>query len=197
MVVIQGNDTMTNRIYLSGQKYRFEIEEGGQPMYVIVDQEAGLTRVVNVAEQAALKMPCDDIRSLANDPFQSFKYTAANPEVSVSPAGTEVVNGLECEEATLVAYGGVVMTQWVSTKMGFPARIITHAQKDRTLELRNIEETVVDEELFNIPEGFSILEVPQARTASPPETAVPAFPAWVASVASAELATLPLERLLR
>jgi len=197
MVVIQGDDTLTNIIYISGQKYRIETEEEGQPIHVIVDQEAGLTRVINVGEQAFLEMPCDDMRSLINDPFQSLKYTAANQEVTVKSVGTEVVSGLECEKATLVMYDEDIMTQWVSSKLGFPVKIVTHAQEDRILELRNIEETTIDDGIFEIPEGFSIIEAPQPQAVVQPEETAPSFPDWVAAATtSAELVTLPLERVM-
>ena len=197
MVVINGDDTVTNKIYLSGQKYRFETEEDGHLIFVIVDQEAGLTRVVNVGEQIFLEMPCDDMESLMNDPFQSLKYMAALPEVTVKPGGTEVVNGLECEKATLIMYDEAVMTQWVSTKLGFPIKIVTHAQEDMILELRNIEETTIDDGLFEIPEGFSVMELPQPQAVVQPVETAPSFPDWVATATtSAELVTLPLERVM-
>jgi len=197
MVVIQGDDTLTNRIYLSGQKYRIETEEDGQSILVIVDQEVGLTRIINVGEQAFLEMPCDDMRSLMNDPFQSLRFTTAAPEVTMKPIGKEVVSDLECEKATLMMYDEDIITQWISTKLGFPVRIVTHAQEDRILELRNIEETIIDDGLFQVPEGFSVMEVPQPQEVVQPEETGPSFPDWVAAATtSSELVTLPLERVM-
>jgi len=96
----------------------------------------------------------------------------------------------------LMMYEEDIMTQWVSTKLGFPVRIVTHAQEDRILELRNIEETVIDDGLFKVPEGFSVMEPSQPQTAVQPEEAAPLFPDWVASAISAELVTLPLEQVM-
>ena len=190
-------DTTIGKIYVKGLKYRMEKMEDGQSLVIIVNQEANMTQVINISEEAYIEMPCDDLRSLANDPFQSLKYTAAALDVTLKPAGTEMINGMECEKATLMMNGAGIMTQSVATKLEFPVRIVTHAQEDRIFELRNIKETTIEDGLFKIPEGFSNIESSQSQAVVQPEETAPLFPDWVANANSAELVTLPLERVMK
>jgi len=85
MNVTEGDNTTTNKFYVKDTKYRIETMEEGQEIIIIVDQGANLTRVLNVNENSYLEMPCDDMRSLANDPFQSLKATLETPDIEKKP----------------------------------------------------------------------------------------------------------------
>jgi len=51
--------------------------------------------------------------------------------------------------------GQEVMTQWVSQKLGFPARIVMDVSENKSVELQNIQEGPVDDALFDIPSEYT------------------------------------------
>jgi uncharacterized protein YuzE len=157
MVVVDGGDTTTYKLYVKGSKYRMETKEDGQEIFIIVDQEAKLTRVASVSEKAYIEMPCDDIRSLMNDPFQSLKVTIDTPGIEQNSLGTEKVNGIDCDKYTLLWGDAEFYTYCMSRKYNFPIKIIL-VQSERFVELNNIKESAIDDRLFELPEGFSAME---------------------------------------
>lgn len=195
MVVADGDSTTTNKIYVKGLKYRMETIEDGQELLIIVDQEKNLTRVVLVSEKSYIEMPCDDMRSLMNDPFQSLKVTIETPGIEHDSLGTEMVNGLECDKSTLLWGETAFYTYYMSREYDFPVKII-RGESDAVAELKNIKESDIDDGLFELPEGFSAMEEPEPVTEVQPEKEAPDFPEWVGKVASAEFITPPFERVM-
>ncbi len=195
MVVADGDSTTTNKIYVKGLKYRMETMEDGQELLIIVDQEKNLTRVALVSEKAYIEMPCDDMRSLMNDPFQSLKVTIDTPGIEHDSLGMEVVNGMECDKSTLLWGGSVFYTYYMSRKYEFPVKVI-RGESDVIAELKNIRESDIDDGLFELPEGFSAMEEPQPVTETQPVETTPDFPEWVGNVTSAEFVTLPFEQVM-
>ena len=79
MIQSDGGDTTTGKIYVKNSKYRMDQEEDGHQVFVIVDQTAGVTRVLMPEEKMYMEMGTQDFRSLMKDPFQGVKYTARSP----------------------------------------------------------------------------------------------------------------------
>lgn len=195
MVMVDGDSTRTNRLYVKGLKYRMEIIQDGQEIIVIVDQETNLTRVALVSEKAYIEMPCDDMRSLMNDPFQSLKVTIETPGIEHDSLGTETVNGMECDKSTLLWGGTEFYTYYMSQEYEFPVKIV-QGKSDVVAELENIKESDIDDGLFELPEGFSAMEEPEPITETQPEETTPDFPEWVSNVASADFITPPFEQVM-
>jgi len=193
MNVTEGDNTTTNKFYVKDTKYRIETMEEGQEIIIIVDQGANLTRVLNVNENSYLEMPCDDMRSLANDPFQSLKATLETPDIEKKAVGPETVNGLECDKSVLLWGGSEFYTYFMSRKYDFPIKIIL-GESVKVVELTNIKETVIDDGLFELPDGFTAMKESQPVTETKSEKTTPGFPEWVSNVTSAEFVTLPFEQ---
>jgi len=90
MIQSEGGDTITGKIYVKNSKYRMDLEEDGHQVFVIVDQTAGVTRVLMPEEKMYMEMGTQDFRSLMKDPFQGLKYTASTGDSK--HLGTETVN---------------------------------------------------------------------------------------------------------
>jgi len=195
MVVADGDSTITNKIYVKGLKYRMEVMQDGQEIIVVVDQEKNLTRVALVSEKAYIEMPCDDMRSLMNDPFQSLKVTIATPGIEYDSLGTEKVNGIECDKVTLLWGDTEFYTYYMSRKYDFPVKII-RGDSEMAAELKNIKESDIDDGMFELPEGFSAMEEPQPAAETVPEETTPDFPEWVSNVTTAKFVTPPFERVM-
>jgi hypothetical protein len=154
---------MTGMIYAKNSMYRMEQKENGENVVILVDQGTGITRVLMPSKKMYLEMQNMDPRSLMNNPFQSVKYT----ETRIKPkkSGIETVNGYKCERYVFEDQGKKLITEWVSSSLGFPLKMINHASNS-AVELKNIEEGTLDDTLFELPQGYS-----KMGTAGPPQAA--------------------------
>ena len=184
--LVQGEpgQTLQGKIYVRGKAYRMELDDGkGEGVVVLVDPEAGLTRVLMPAEKAYLEMENTSPRSLMNNPFQSYRFSASRYETRNE--GRETVNGYDCSRVLVRSEGGDIMTAWVADELGFPVKIVNHMSEGRFAELRNIEQKDLDDSLFQPPEGYTRL------TRMP----VPA-PDWAGDLTKAPRIEAPFEETL-
>jgi hypothetical protein len=151
-MVVKG-ETTTSKIYVKGTKYRMEQEEDGQDIIIIVDMDAMVTRVLMPSEKMYMEIASDDIQSLANDPFQSAKKTESMGESTL--LGTETISGYKCDKYLITREGTDVMTQWISKKLEFALKVVTHEGEQMTMVLENISEDKLDDSLFEIPDGYT------------------------------------------
>lgn len=180
------------KIYVKGSRYRIVQKEDGQQVIVLVDEAAGRTRVLNLATKSYMELAASDPWSLMHDPFQSVKSAMARYDDT--NLGTETVNGYLCDKVLISSGGRNLMTQWVSQKLKFPVKIVTHTEQDTFVELKNIQEGPVADSLFLVPAGYAKMASPvKGRGAAPAQAAAPA-PDWAGSVASAPTVQLPYQR---
>ena len=195
LVVQSMGKTVSSKIYVKGLKYRMETTEDGQEIIIIVDQGINLTKVLNVNDKSYIEMPCDDMRSLANDPFQSLKATIDTPGIEKKALGSETVSGIECDKFVLLWGGSKFYTYWMSGKYDFPIKIIL-GESEKVVELKNIKESDIDNGLFELPDGFTAMEESQPVAETQPKVTASKFPKWVADVPSAKIMTLPFEQIM-
>jgi len=162
---ISGTDT-TGRILVKGQNYRMELRDTqGHEVVIVVDQAAGLTRVLMPAEKKYSELESQGLISLMNDPFQSAIYVHGVAEKKAE--GTEVLNGYECDKYTFTMPHGqgfkTVMTLWRAKKLDFPLKIVLHDDKGSFIELSQVQEGPVDVALFEIPPGYAKMEEPKRK----------------------------------
>jgi hypothetical protein len=157
MVVTEGETTRTNKFYSENQFYRMDIEEEGQEGYVIVDRNEGITRVVMPAEKMYMEMSSTGMQSMSNDVFQSIEKQKEQYETNL--AGSETLSGYDCEKYEVLIDGNVVSTFWQSADIEYPIKVISGANNDMVMELTNIEEGDVDDSLFQIPDGYTKMDM--------------------------------------
>ncbi|MCP4566196.1 MAG: hypothetical protein GY841_01310 [FCB group bacterium] len=194
LVVVANSDTLISRIFVLGQKFRIETEEDGQQIVVIVEQETGITKVINIDEKAYLKVPANDMRSHDNDPFSSLRYTLTIPDAEIKQLGTETVSGVECEKKT-VSYDGIdYFTQWVSEQHELPLKIIALNEPDNLVKMTNIKDSTIGDELFEVPEEYTAVGGEQSQTQDQFVEREPVFPEWMKDASAAELVELPMKK---
>lgn len=184
--LVQGEpgQTLQGKMYVKGDAYRMELDDGkGHAVVVIVDQEDGLTRVLMPSEKAYLEMENRSPRSMMNNPFQSFRFSASRYETREQ--GRETVNGYECSRVLVTSGGRDVMTAWVAGGLGFPVKIVNHMSEGRFAELRNIEEGDLGDDLFQTPPGYIRMD----RMPVPP-------PDWAGDLGQAPRREAPFEETL-
>jgi hypothetical protein len=195
MIVTERGNTVNNKIFVKDSNYRMETTEDGMEIIVIVDQGANLSRVLNVNEKAYIEMPCDDMRSLTNDPFQALKTTLDTPGIEKKDQGAEEVDGLKCSKTVLLWGGSTFYTYWIAEKYDFPIKIIL-GEGEKIVELKNIDESAVDDGLFELPEGYLAMKESQPASETQPEPTKSKFPEWVVDVPSVKVMTLPFEQVM-
>jgi len=156
-----GEKSMRGKIYVKDSRYRMEEKEDGKKVIIIVDQEAGVTRILVPAEKKYKEVKSTDMGSLINDPIQAAKFSATTYQQK--SLGVESISGFACDKSSLYHKDQLLMTQWVSKKLMFHLKIVTHGSGDKVMELKNIKESPVDDALFRVPVGFAKMEEPQNR----------------------------------
>ncbi len=149
------------KIYVKGDRYRMDQEQGGERIFVIVDQAKNLTRVFNPQLKQYMEMKSDSFESCMNDPFQSVKKTAATGKSKKQ--GVVQVGGRKCTDYVISLDGRDVMSQCVSDELSFPIRVTALTQGKRTVELLDVKEGALDDALFEMPAGYELIDRPGAK----------------------------------
>jgi hypothetical protein len=168
MIIKEGSDTTSGKIYVQDLKYRMELVEDGHQLFIIVDQIDSVTRVFLPEQKMYIEMGTQDFRSLMKDPFQGVKYSASIGESKHQ--GKETVNGYECDKHVILINDQNAMTQWVSKKLEFPIRIIMDVSETNSVELKNIQENPVKDALFEIPADYTIMKTDEPAKETPADT---------------------------
>ena len=179
-------ETRVYKMYVQNDLYRMELEEEGNEVIVLVDQAAGLTRVLMPAEMMYMEMAIDDVQSLMNDPFQAAKYTEKIGEkVKI---GSERIAGYDCDVYAIRSGNDELMRMWVSEKLNFALKIAIMGGDARTMELSNIEVGGLDDELFVMPAGYNKMSMSEERVVELPD--------WAERVSLMNFVALPLEQIM-
>lgn len=184
MIMGDAESEVTSKIFVTESGYRMEHQQADEQLYVIVNNESGLTNVLVPSRKQYMELPSQDPMSLMNDPFQSVKYLTAMGESKL--VGTEMIDGYECDKYTISQQGQEMMSQWVSRKFNFPLKIVIHVSDGKHMEIKNIREGAVDEELFKVPAEYSQMPKPGEEPAMVPE--------WAEDIPSAPVMKPPFER---
>jgi len=179
-----GGLTTVGKFYARAGDYRMDLEEGGQPLTVMVDHLKAVTTISAPLEKMYTEIPIDHPASVTNDPFQGLNYALEVGETQLE--STETVEGYQCDRSVILADGQKVMTQWVARKLNFPIKIVMHGRTEKMVELVNIQEVAVADSLFRTPDDYARFDMPGGEPAEAPE--------WAAGIPSAPLLTPPFER---
>ena len=158
MVTTEGDVSKTSKFYLENPFYRMDMEEGGQKMFVVVNNETKTTRVFMPSEKMYMEMKSDDMKSLSNDVFQSLEVQKEKYETKL--VGKETVNGYDCEKYQVMIDGSPVSTYWQSSEIEYPIKVVSGQNQNMVMELKNIEKGDVDDAMFKVPAGFTKMEMP-------------------------------------
>jgi len=150
-MVIQpkGEEPMTGKIYVKGDKVRQETTEEGETQIMIIRPDKKVTWMVTPEEKIYMEMPY-----LAED--KTFEEWTAEKEKKATLLGEETVSGLACKKFESVEDGEKTYF-WISPKFPFPIRV---EDAEVTMEYKNIKEDAVADSLFELPPGFQKISMP-------------------------------------
>lgn len=154
-MVMKGPDGqgMSGKVFVKGQKIRQEMDQDGEKMITILRPDRKLSWVIMPDEKVYMEMK---MRESSEDPTLAEKADPAK----VKRLGKETVNGFVCEKIQ-VTDKGTVVTQWLSTELGWPIKgEVKGPEGVSTHEYKNIKKGGVSEALFEIPAGFQKMSVP-------------------------------------
>jgi len=179
------NESLTEgKLFVYGDKYRMDLEQGGQELTVIVDQGSNLTTVVIPDEKKFMELKSNSGMSRMNDPFQGLKYSQSFADEE--KVGEDEVAGFICDKYLLSYNGSEILTYWVAQKLAFPIKIEQDVSRGHAMTLTNIETGEIDPGVFRVPEGYS-------KTYAPGQEPVE-VPDWAADIPSAPLVEPPYEK---
>ena len=158
MTINAGGQVMKGKIFVKGHRYRQEMNAMGQKQVMIFDgnKEAGWILMPDAHMYMDLpKMTQGDNPQV--DPKELEK------KATKKYLGEETVNGHKCKKYLFVFKDspGTQMTQWISTSLEYPIRMIVEGQHGRMVrEIKNIKETAVSNALFTVPQGYQKMSIP-------------------------------------
>ncbi|MCP4567222.1 MAG: hypothetical protein GY841_06555 [FCB group bacterium] len=154
-LLIQGNgqDAMGS-IQHAAQYYRIDISQENSEYYFHVFPDSSLVRLFVLEKSGYYEFDISGYNIFRNDPFQELSdLILSNKRGSDS---TEIINGYNCDRKLVIKDDQTIATYWQSQKFNFPIKIIFH-EDDKTVTINNIKEIEVKDELFQIPEGYTLL----------------------------------------
>lgn len=184
LVMSTGEDTISGKIFVTDGFYRMDVKEHGDQFSVVVDRQAGMTRVFLPNQMQYIEIKSDDPVSRMSDPFQGLTFMSASAEEK--DAGIDTVNGYECRKRILSMQGQDIITYWDATRLDFPIKIDNHVSSGTFAEISFISEGPIEENIFLIPPGYTKMAAPGTE---PPE-----IPDWASKVAKAPVVTPPFKR---
>ena len=183
MIVLEGRDTVINKLYVGDGAYRMEQGDGDRAVFVIAYAKSGSTFVFRPSMKQYMQISSQDPVSLMNDPFQSCTYITSMAEELFD--GTDTVAGHACDKYLYQKDGQDLMTKWVSERFAQPLKIVVHVSPGKSMELADINEGPQDASLFEIPDGYEKITRPGEGPAEAPE--------WSDQISSAPVVKPPYQ----
>ncbi len=150
VVKSKGEDEISGKIFVKGQKVRQEIVEKDDKQILIIRPDKGVTYMLMSEDKSYMEIPYEP-------EGQAFEVWTPETEKRGKLVGEETVAGHPSKKFELVEEGDKV-TYWVSKKLSFPIKV---QDADSTMEYKNIKEGGVDDSLFEVPSGYERLTLPE------------------------------------
>ena len=150
--------TSVGKVYVKGNKIRYEFLEGDEKAVSITRLDNGVTWILMPEEK--MYMEILGVRKDAIDPEIEKKIEHMAEKKYL---GKEKVSGYVCEKYQFVYHEKTMgtMTQWFSKKLNYPIKI-EHKSPSyyMFIEYKNIKEGGVSDSLFEVPAGYQKMQMP-------------------------------------
>lgn len=150
---------MKGKFYMKGDKVRNEMEMMGATRASIVRKDKGVVWILMPKRQKYMELPFTE--EAKNNPHL---YQDELDEIAVKKElGEEKVNGFACKKYlyTFNDPSRGTMMQWYAEKLEFPVKMLFKGNNwEMTTEFSNIKQGSVDDSLFELPAGYTKMEMP-------------------------------------
>jgi len=146
-----GQDTMTTKVWLKGEKMKFQSEVEGEISISIIDGDEEVMYLYMPEQNMAYKM------DFSNAPESAVDETEEILDYDYEIIGTETVDGKSCLVVQWMVEGHT-QKMWVWKDKGFPIKMeTTTPQGKMTIEYKNIQLVNISDSEFELPPGVEIL----------------------------------------
>ncbi len=156
------------QIYSDGSNYRYEFNEDGQEGVVIVPIESEQIFILMPQQKMAIKTNSTSQMSMGRDPLKQYEYWL-NEGATEEIVGNEKINGIDCIKKELRnikkdEYGEVnqqLFTIWYSDEYKFPIKMENYIDGSGSsgMEVTDIEPWTPNADSFNVPSGYTTMEM--------------------------------------
>jgi hypothetical protein len=154
-----GEEPDVSKVFIKGDLRREEIlDEGEVGTISITRPDEGVVWNLMPDEKMYMVVPLIEDASVT-----ILNVDGLDAHGKVKVLGTEEVSGFECEvrEYSLEDSGRGVAKVWYATALEFPIRIVQRIDSEQfTMEYRKIEVGPVPDSMFEVPPGYTQLEIP-------------------------------------
>jgi hypothetical protein len=161
LLLKQGGETMTGKVYVKGDKTRQEFVQQGQKQITIMRLDKGVTWVLMPAEKIYMEMSSQEGAAYNPQLDQNIKDKA-----EIKLLGKETVNGYVCDKYQYIYHDTSLgtLTQWISKKFSYPIKTEYKSPSGYMLtEYKNIQEGNVQNSLFEVPGDYMLMSIPGMR----------------------------------
>lgn len=145
----KGENPITGKIFVKGNKIRQEVTEEGETQIVIVRPDKKVTWMLTPQEKMYMEMPFQNEDA-------SFEEWTADREKQAKSLGEETVSGVKATKFEMVEEGDKIY-YWVSKKYPFPIKV---EDPDMVMFYENIKEGAVQDSVFELPAGYQKMSIP-------------------------------------
>lgn len=145
----KGENPITGKIFVKGNKIRQEVTEEGETQIVIVRPDKKLTWMLTPTEKMYMEMPFQNEDT-------SFEEWTAEKEKQAKSLGEETVSGVKATKFEMEEDGDKIY-YWVSKKYPFPIKV---EDPEMIMTYENIKEGGVADSVFDLPNGYQKMSIP-------------------------------------
>lgn len=155
VVTAPGADEVTIHVWLEGDRMRTDSEiTGGETVVTLIDVGAGTMYLYYPAMNMAMEVPFDP--EAAESPLAESQSI---PDYDYEIIGIETMSGMECLRVEYTS-GQATVKMWIWTEYGFPIRTeVTISGSTTIAECQNIEFKDIEDSMFELPAGVTIVEL--------------------------------------
>ena len=158
MTMNAGGQVMNGKVFVKGHKFRQDMQAMGQKQVMIFDGDKKTGWMVMPDAHMYMPLPKAGPGNAPTTDQKELERKATKKYL-----GTEKINGYECKKYSYVFKdsSGTKMTQWISTKLDYPVKMIMESRQGRMVrELKNIKQEKVANSLFKVPAGYQKMNMP-------------------------------------
>jgi outer membrane lipoprotein-sorting protein len=149
-----GAPTVTQKIWVKQNKMRTEMTQQGETMISLIDYDARTMYIYMPEQNMAYKATFAPTTQSAMEEAQSIT------DYDYHEIGTETIDGKVCLVVEYTYEQATVKT-WIWKEHGFPIRMeMTTAEGTTTIEYKNIEFGDIPDDMFELPAGVQIIQMP-------------------------------------
>lgn len=151
-ITAPGAPKMTTRVWMEGDKFRYEMSEQGQAMIYLANYDTGKAYTYFPDQNMAIEM---DISQVPQPDYEDIQDI---PGYDYDVIGTATVDGKECLVVEY-SYGGVTVKSWIWKEHGFPVKMESTTAEGTTVILyKDIDFGDIPDDMFELPAGVQIME---------------------------------------